>query len=362
MHIEYLEEFIALGQCLSFTEAAKHCNITQPALSKHLASLERELGVQLVDRDRHNVELSQAGHALLKGAVPICEQYRSLRERVQSLATLPTLRIGGLLQNPRVLWIISSALAQGSAGAGGGSQAAGAAGGSQAAGSSGAAGVAGGSVAGATGSAGGSGRSSASSAGAKTRHQASANKQAISCTYNQTLSKPFHELLAEKEVDLVFTYEDAAQREQAGEGFSRLPLFDDHFVAVMPADNPLAEKDEVSIEDLAGETFIKLSGPYFAWGWDHIEAVCRSHGFAPKTRTAIMQPGLDYSLVNLDGSIMILSSSALTGQLFTRMKAFRCVPVADKDALFSICAMYLTGNKNRSLKLFLQQMADSLGE
>ena len=341
MHIEYLEEFIALGQCLSFTEAAKHCNITQPALSKHLASLERELGVQLVDRDRHSVELSQAGHALLKGAVPICEQYRSLRERVQSLATLPTLRIGGLLQNPRVLWIISSALAQGSTGAGGGSQATGTSGGSRA----------GGSVAGATGS-----------AGAKTRHQPSANKQAISCTYNQTLSKPFHELLAEKEVDLVFTYEDAAQREQAGEGFSRLPLFDDHFVAVMPADNPLAEKDEVSIEDLANETFIKLSGPYFAWGWDHIEAVCRSHGFAPKTRTAIMQPGLDYSLVNLDGSIMILSSSALTGQLFTRMKAFRCVPVTDKDALFSICAMYLTGNKNRSLKLFLQQMADSLGE
>ncbi len=341
MHIEYLEEFIALGQCLSFTEAAKHCNITQPALSKHLASLERELGVQLVDRDRHSVELSQAGHALLKGAVPICEQYRSLRERVQSLATLPTLRIGGLLQNPRVLWIISSALAQGSTGAGGGSQATGTSGGSRA----------GGSVAGATGS-----------AGAKTRHQPSANKQAISCTYNQTLSKPFHELLAEKEVDLVFTYEDAAQREQAGEGFSRLPLFDDHFVAVMPADNPLAEKDEVSIEDLANETFIKLSGPYFAWGWDHIEAVCRSHGFAPKTRTAIMQPGLDYSLVNLDGSIMILSSSALTGQLFTRMKAFRCVPVTDEDALFSICAMYLTGNKNRSLKLFLQQMADSLGE
>lgn len=351
MHIEYLEEFIALGQCLSFTEAAKHCNITQPALSKHLASLERELGVQLVDRDRHSVELSQAGHALLKGAVPICEQYRSLRERVQSLATLPTLRIGGLLQNPRVLWIISSALAQGSAGAGGGSQAAGAAGGS-----------AGGSVAGATGAAGGSGRSSASSAGAKASRQPSANKQAISCTYNQTLSKPFHELLAEKEVDLVFTYEDAAQREQAGEGFSRLPLFDDHFVAVMPADNPLAEKDEVSIENLANETFIKLSGPYFAWGWDHIEAVCRSHGFAPKTRTAIMQPGLDYSLVNLDGSIMILSSSALTGQLFTRMKAFRCVPVTDEDALFSICAMYLTGNKNRSLELFLQQMADSLGE
>ena len=75
-----------------------------------------------------------------------------------------------------------------------------------------------------------------------------------------------------------------------------------------------------------------------------------------------MQPGLDYSLVNLDGSIMILSSSALTGQLFTRMKAFRCVPVTDEDALFSICAMYLTGNKNRSLELFLQQMADSLSE
>ena len=300
MHIEYLEEFIELGQCLSFTEAARRCNITQPALSKHLASLESELGAQLVDRDRHSVELSQAGHALLRDAIPLCDQYRAMRKHVKSLASLPLLRIGGLLQNPRVLWIISSTLSR------------------------------------------------------------KDNGQSVSCTYNQTLSRPFDELLEKKEVDLVFTYEDSTQRAKSGEQFSRMPLFDDHFVAVVPINNPLSKKDALSMTDLADETFIKLSGPYFAWGWNHIEAVCQAHGYTPKTRPAIMQPGLDYSLVNLDDSIMILSQSALTGQLFTRMKTYRCIPLVDDDALFSIYAVYRTGDRNRSLELFLEQMTHSL--
>ena len=300
MHIEYLEEFIELAQCLSFTEAARRCNVTQPALSKHLAALERDFGATLVNRNRHSVELSQAGNALLQDAVPICEQYRAARKHVSNLASMPALRIGGLLQNPRVLWIVSTALA--------------------------------------------------SRDGA----------EALSCTYSQTLSRPFLELLDNGEIDLAFMYQDEAQRQAAGEQFARTPLFDDRFVAVVPAESPLSARNELTMEDLADQTLIKLSGPYFSPGWDHIETVCQAHGFAPRSKSAIMQPGLDYSLVNLDGCVMVLSQSALTGQLFTRMETHRCIPIADEDAAFPICAVHRANDKSRSLHLFLDRLRQTV--
>ncbi len=298
MHIEYLEEFVTLAQCLNFTEAARRCNITQPALSKHLASLERELGVTLVNRNRHGAELSQAGFALLQDAIPLCEQYRSACEHVRSLAAMPTLKIGGLLQNPRVLWIVSTALA------------------------------------------------------------AHAGGESITCTYDRTISRPFIEQLADGSIDLAFTYQDETQQQQAGEKFRSVHLFDDQFVAVVPSESPLANRDELSMEDLADQTFIKLAGPYFSLGWDHIEAVCQAHGFQPRCKGAAMQPGLDYSLVNLDGCVLILSQSALTGQLFTRMKTHRCITVSDKDASFSICAIHRSDDDNRALKLFIERVKE----
>ena len=110
MHIEYLREYIELAQCLNFTEAARRSCITQSALSKHLVSIEKEFGTELVARDRHSVELTQAGHALLQEALAICERWDDARRRVNKAAAIPMLRIGGLLQNPRVLWIVSSVL------------------------------------------------------------------------------------------------------------------------------------------------------------------------------------------------------------------------------------------------------------
>lgn len=52
MNIESCREFIELAQCLNFTEAAGNLNITQPALSKHMLALEKEFGIELLDRGK----------------------------------------------------------------------------------------------------------------------------------------------------------------------------------------------------------------------------------------------------------------------------------------------------------------------
>lgn len=61
-----LEAFGAVARTLNFSEAARRVNITQPALSQRIQSLERTLGLTLFVRDRKEVRLTDAGSRLLR--------------------------------------------------------------------------------------------------------------------------------------------------------------------------------------------------------------------------------------------------------------------------------------------------------
>jgi predicted ATPase/DNA-binding transcriptional LysR family regulator len=59
-----LRAFAAVARQRSFSRAAEELYVSQPAVSKHVASLEAELGTQLVVRDRKGLELTPAGEVL----------------------------------------------------------------------------------------------------------------------------------------------------------------------------------------------------------------------------------------------------------------------------------------------------------
>ncbi len=59
-----LRAFAAIARCGSVSKAAEELYVSQPAVSKHLAALERELGQRLVTRGRHGAALTPAGHVL----------------------------------------------------------------------------------------------------------------------------------------------------------------------------------------------------------------------------------------------------------------------------------------------------------
>lgn len=62
MHLEArLRAFAAFARRRSFSAAAAELRISQPAVSKHVADLERALGVKLVERSRRNGALTSAG-------------------------------------------------------------------------------------------------------------------------------------------------------------------------------------------------------------------------------------------------------------------------------------------------------------
>jgi DNA-binding transcriptional LysR family regulator len=68
VHLRNLRYFAAVAEELHFSRAAERLHVSQPALSKQIRQLERELRFPLFRRDRRRVELTAAGEALLPAA------------------------------------------------------------------------------------------------------------------------------------------------------------------------------------------------------------------------------------------------------------------------------------------------------
>src|SRR3954470_2683017 len=71
--LRQLRTFVAVAEELSFTRAAQRLHLAQQAVSKSVAQLERELGVELLERTTREVRLTGAGAALLKAGRPVLE-------------------------------------------------------------------------------------------------------------------------------------------------------------------------------------------------------------------------------------------------------------------------------------------------
>ena len=63
-----LRYFVAVATERNFTRAAERLHVAQPALSRQVRLLERELGVQLLRRTTREVTLTDAGRHLLERA------------------------------------------------------------------------------------------------------------------------------------------------------------------------------------------------------------------------------------------------------------------------------------------------------
>ena len=94
MDIPNLKAFVAVAEYKSFSLAAESLFMTQPAISKRVASLESELGVALFDRLGRQVQLTEAGTTFLQSSRRILSDLSVSTDEVRALSAT----IGGKLR------------------------------------------------------------------------------------------------------------------------------------------------------------------------------------------------------------------------------------------------------------------------
>jgi DNA-binding transcriptional LysR family regulator len=82
MELHQIRYFIALAQHLNFTRAAERCGVTQPAFTKAIQKLESALGGELICRERNLSHLTHLGRHVL----PLLEKSALAAEKAGELA------------------------------------------------------------------------------------------------------------------------------------------------------------------------------------------------------------------------------------------------------------------------------------
>jgi DNA-binding transcriptional LysR family regulator len=206
----------------SFSAAAGALRLTQSAVSQHVAALEREVGLALVERGTRPVELTEAGHALTRHASGI---FARLEGAEQELGEIAGRRAGRLR-----LGSIPTALA--------------------------------------------------TFVPAAFRQFRRRHGEVTLTVVDDPLQRLVPRL--ESELDLALIYEHPALPEIAALDLDRTPLLDDTFQVALPSRHRLTRRRRpLALADLAGEEWIGGS-PTSAW-FRIVTHHCRAAGFIPRS-------------------------------------------------------------------------------
>ena len=97
MRLEQLEYLATITRHTSLRRASEELHVSQSALSEAVSKLERELGVQLLERQRSGVRISAAGRELLPSITEVLDSVARLRAHAgDGLTASSQLRVGSV--------------------------------------------------------------------------------------------------------------------------------------------------------------------------------------------------------------------------------------------------------------------------
>ncbi len=82
--LDSLKSFVCAAKLLSISAAAKELSITPGAVSQRIKQLEEDLGVQLFERKKQRVHLTQKGHELFETSMQALSALNSVVDRISS--------------------------------------------------------------------------------------------------------------------------------------------------------------------------------------------------------------------------------------------------------------------------------------
>ncbi|EST14640.1 bacterial regulatory helix-turn-helix, lysR family protein [Pseudomonas putida S610] len=197
MNVKQLRAFVAVAKFQSFAQAGEHLHISQPALSLTIKALEENLGGALLSRTTRSVSLTAEGEVLLPLARRLLADWDDTEEMLRQRFTLQLGRVAIAAMPSFAGNLLPGAL--------------------------------------------------------KLFRQCYPK---VNVTVHDVINEQVQELVRHRRVELGIGFEP-----DNAEGLHFHPLYLDRFVAVVPADSPLARLGQISWAQLLAEDFVALQRP-----------------------------------------------------------------------------------------------------
>jgi len=248
MLLKQIQYFMAVAQTRHFTRASEQMYVSQSALSQQITKLENDMGVTLINRLSHPIELTKAGEEFAKYGADVLTAVENLQEHMQAWQSTgrSTLHIGmitGLGNLP-----LADILAK-----------------------------------------------------FNTEHSD------IKLTLATQLSKALCEQLENGTLDLAII---AAPRDIEKYDFNIIPLQQDPFVVILPAGHPMAKNKVFDLAKASKERFIFPTKPNVSL--DVFMEECKAAGFEPNIASFANDPGRRIDMVEAGLGIALISKSGLS--------------------------------------------------
>jgi DNA-binding transcriptional LysR family regulator len=244
MDIRPLRYFISVAEHLNFTEASKQLYVAQPAVSQQIAHLEKKIGVKLFRRNKHSVQLTNAGSVFLKDARDILKRLDEsvLHAQQAEEGLIGSINIG-LLSVP-VRDFLPHLIRK-----------------------------------------------------FRQKHPK------VNIRLNYYHVGQMIEKLKSDELDIAFTLSLGMQN--IG-GLESKTLWNQSHSIILYQDHPLANRTSINISELAQDSFVMLDREEAPPGFDLLLAACANHGFSPNLVSTASRIEAVYIMVDAEIGITIL--------------------------------------------------------
>lgn len=272
INFRQLEVFQAVAETRSFTRASHRLFISQSTVSQHIRELEETLKVRLFDRNQRNVNLTKAGANLLEHCRQVFQLLMQAEKAAQTIRDPYSGKVSFGCAASTLLYHLPSVLAE------------------------------------------------------YAQKYPNVDLNIMGGTIQEVASQMWA-----GELDLAMVVLPLAAPE-----LKKVPLFDESFVAVIPADHPLAAKKRLHIGDLAGEKFVLHRASQNTRKL--IDRFLFKNKVSPRVAMEIADPEAIKAMVRRGFGVTLLPASAFGNRGDEQgLKAF---PIGGKDLRRSLALVY----------------------
>jgi DNA-binding transcriptional LysR family regulator len=246
--LKHLRVLRAVADAGSFSAAADDLDYTQPAVSKMIAALEREVGATLIDRGTRPLRLTDAGEALASRAATALEQLAVAQLEIEAVSRLDRGRVSVGTFSSAGSGLVVTALRE-------------------------------------------------------LRRLHPGVEVAIA---ERSMPSAAIAALRECEHDLVVTFDHPGAGVCIGDGLEVTPLLDDPMDLIVPRDHPLAGRDAVGFADLGGERWLLPDFGPTSPSFRLISRGCANAGYEPDIAYRINDCHMTQAMVAAGEGIAVL--------------------------------------------------------